>query len=170
MMETPVKETQDAPPVEAAEGGDRVEGEVKWFDVKKGFGFVAGPAGEDVFVHFSAITGDGFRALKDGEKVTYEMSQGDKGFHAIDVRRVNPLPEEGADDEAPKPAAKRPEKKERRQKRAPVRRELNGRNDRGPKPTHKENFPQEKPTTVGRRETDLYHGLPQDDEDGGFVG
>ena len=62
-------------------------GQVKWFDSKKGFGFIVGPAGEDVFVHFSSIIGDGFRSLKDGETVEYEMVRGQKGLSAQNVRR-----------------------------------------------------------------------------------
>lgn len=66
-------------------------GVVKWFDVKKGFGFIVGPEGEkDVFVHYSSIEGDGFRALKDGEEVEYEMADSDRGPQAQNVRRVNP--------------------------------------------------------------------------------
>ena len=65
-----------------------LQGEVKWFDVKKGFGFIIGPEGEDVFVHFSAIKSDGFRTLKDGEQVRYELHSGDKGLHATNVTRV----------------------------------------------------------------------------------
>ncbi len=69
-------------------------GVVKWFDVKKGFGFIVGSDGaKDVFVHYSSIEGDGFRALKDGETVEYEMSDGDRGPQAQNVRRVDP-PEE----------------------------------------------------------------------------
>lgn len=67
-------------------------GNVKWFDVKKGFGFIIGPQGEDVFVHFSAIGGDGFKTLKDGELVEYELQSGDKGSFAREVRRLNPRP------------------------------------------------------------------------------
>lgn len=67
-------------------------GNVKWFDVKKGFGFIVGPEGQDVFVHFSSIGGDGFKTLKDGEPVEYELHQGEKGFHARDVRRVSARP------------------------------------------------------------------------------
>jgi cold shock protein len=63
-------------------------GTVKWFDVKKGFGFIINDEGKDVFVHFSSIEGDGFRALRDGEKVEYEQTQGDKGLHAMSVRRI----------------------------------------------------------------------------------
>jgi len=55
-------------------------GTVKWFDTKKGFGFIIGPEGQDVFVHFSTIEGDGFRSLKDGETVDYDIAQGAKGY------------------------------------------------------------------------------------------
>ena len=67
-----------------------IVGAVKWFDVKKGFGFIVGPSDEDVFVHFSVIESDGFRTLKDGEKVSYELHKGDKGYHAQNVRRIKP--------------------------------------------------------------------------------
>lgn len=63
-------------------------GTVKWFDAKKGFGFILGEAGEDVFVHFSVIEGDGFRSLKDGEQVAYDMERGAKGLLARSVRRT----------------------------------------------------------------------------------
>lgn len=63
-------------------------GTVKWFDCKKGFGFVAGPQGEDVFVHFSVIEGDGFRSLDDGEPVEYEFTRGPKGLLATRVRSL----------------------------------------------------------------------------------
>ncbi|HET6247833.1 MAG TPA: cold-shock protein [Tepidisphaeraceae bacterium] len=66
-------------------------GQVKWFDSKKGFGFIVGPQGQDVFVHFSSIEGDGFRSLKDGEAVEYEMVQGDKGLSAQKVMRLAPV-------------------------------------------------------------------------------
>ena len=65
-------------------------GSVKWFDAKKGFGFIVGGEGEDVFVHFSSIEGDGFRALKDGEPVEYEVVRGNKGLSAQKVKRLTP--------------------------------------------------------------------------------
>jgi CspA family cold shock protein len=63
-------------------------GTVKWFDSKKGFGFILGDEGQDVFVHFSVIEGDGFRSLKDGELVSYEVERGAKGLLAKSVRRA----------------------------------------------------------------------------------
>lgn len=64
-----------------------VRGQVKWFDPKKGYGFIVGPEGQDVFVHYSHIEADGFRLLKDGETVDYELTEGDKGFQARAVQR-----------------------------------------------------------------------------------
>jgi len=64
-------------------------GHVKWFDAKKGFGFISQENGEDVFVHFSKISGDGFRNLEDGEEVEFEIVQGPKGLQAQNVTRVN---------------------------------------------------------------------------------
>jgi CspA family cold shock protein len=64
-----------------------VNGLVKWFDPKKGYGFIVGPEGEDIFVHYSQISGDGFRVLKDGATVNYDAINGDKGWHATRVDR-----------------------------------------------------------------------------------
>jgi CspA family cold shock protein len=64
------------------------KGTVKWFDSKKGFGFIVSPEGKDVFVHFSSIEGDGFRSLKDGEEVSYEQIEGTKGLLAQKVHRA----------------------------------------------------------------------------------
>ena len=63
-------------------------GPVKWFDSKKGFGFIVSPEGEDVFVHFSCIEGDGFRSLTQGQEVEYEAQDGPKGLHASLVRKL----------------------------------------------------------------------------------
>jgi len=62
-------------------------GKVKWFDPKKGYGFIVGEQGQDVFVHYTSILGDGFRALKDGELVSYELTEGEKGFQARNVSK-----------------------------------------------------------------------------------
>ena len=59
-------------------------GKVKWFDQKKGYGFILSNEG-DVFVHYSSIVGDGFRVLKDGETVDYDLVRGEKGLHAQNV-------------------------------------------------------------------------------------
>jgi len=66
----------------------QARGQVKWFDPKKGFGFIVGPEGQDVFVHYSQIGGDGFKSLKDGEEVDYILTEGDKGLQAREVNRV----------------------------------------------------------------------------------
>jgi len=62
-------------------------GKVKWFDPKKGYGFIIGDEEQDIFVHYTSIVGDGFRALKDGELVDYELVKGDKGYQAQNVSR-----------------------------------------------------------------------------------
>src|SRR5678815_1048267 len=62
-------------------------GTVKWFNEAKGFGFIAQSEGEDVFVHYSAIEGDGFKSLADGDQVTFEVTRGPKGLAAANVRR-----------------------------------------------------------------------------------
>lgn len=64
-----------------------VEGTVKWFDPKKGFGFIYGPDGQDVFAHYSKIEGDGFRVLNDGATVIFDAILGEKGWHATRVVR-----------------------------------------------------------------------------------
>ncbi len=63
-----------------------LEGKVKWFDNKKGYGFISREDGEDVFVHFSSIESDGFRTLQEGQSVTFEITNGDKGPQASNVK------------------------------------------------------------------------------------
>lgn len=63
----------------------RVSGTVKWFNDSKGFGFIEQEGGADVFVHYSAISGDGFKSLREGQKVTMEVTQGQKGPQAEKV-------------------------------------------------------------------------------------
>ena len=65
-----------------------MRGTVKWFNEGKGFGFIAQETGEDVFVHFSQIEGDGFKTLNDGDPVEYDVTRGPKGLAATKVRKV----------------------------------------------------------------------------------
>lgn len=67
------------------------KGTVKWFHRKKGYGFITTDNGEDVFVHYTTIEGDGFRFLNDGETVEYEVEKAAKGLKAISVTRLNEL-------------------------------------------------------------------------------
>ncbi|MBQ1680952.1 MULTISPECIES: cold-shock protein [Agathobacter] len=64
------------------------QGTVKWFNAKKGYGFITDESGEEIFVHFSAINSEGFKELKDGEKVEYEVVDGEKGPQAANVSRL----------------------------------------------------------------------------------
>ncbi len=64
---------------------DRVSGVVKWFNATKGYGFIQREGGDDVFVHFNQISGDGYRSLNEGQKVEFTVSQGPKGPQAENV-------------------------------------------------------------------------------------
>ncbi len=68
---------------------ERVTGTVKWFNSTKGFGFIERAEGKDVFVHYSAIVGDGYRNLEDGQRVEFTVTEGPKGPQAQDVVAIN---------------------------------------------------------------------------------
>ena len=63
------------------------QGKVKWFNAEKGYGFIEREDGDDVFVHFSAIQGDGFKTLEEGQDVTFEIEQGQRGLQATNVNK-----------------------------------------------------------------------------------
>jgi len=67
---------------------ERITGTVKWFNGGKGYGFLSQEGGEDVFVHFSAIQGEGFRNLEEGQKVEFSIQKGPKGLQAADVKVI----------------------------------------------------------------------------------
>lgn len=78
----------EATPVAVA-AGSRMQGAVKWFNESKGFGFIQDDGGEDVFVHFSAIQGEGFRTLTEGDRVEFDVVPGAKGRQAANVTRIS---------------------------------------------------------------------------------
>jgi CspA family cold shock protein len=81
-------ERTDAGPAEERRGLLMTTGTVKWFNPEKGFGFISQEGGEDVFVHFSAIAGDGYRNLDENDKVEFDITSGPKGPNAANVRRI----------------------------------------------------------------------------------
>jgi len=86
--------------------GKKYIGVVKWFNDAKGFGFIEHESGKDVFVHYSVIEWEGFKTLKDGEQVEYELKEGEKGLHAARVARPNVAPEDSsAEDSAAEDSA-----------------------------------------------------------------
>ena len=64
------------------------KGTVKWFNAEKGFGFIERESGDDVFVHFSAILGDGFKSLEEGQVVSFEIVEGNRGAQAANVEKI----------------------------------------------------------------------------------
>ena len=65
-----------------------VQGTVKWFNAEKGFGFISQENGPDVFAHFSEIQSNGFKSLEDGQKVNFEVEQGQRGLHATNITKI----------------------------------------------------------------------------------
>jgi len=73
----------------ASDDADREQGQVKWFNVSKGFGFITKDDGEEIFVHFRSIRGEGRRSLRDGQRVSFVVAQSDKGPQAEDVEGID---------------------------------------------------------------------------------
>ena len=69
-------------------GGPVMKGTVKWFNAEKGYGFITGEDGKDVFVHFSAIQGEGFKTLDEGQSVEYDLTEGQRGMQASNVVKL----------------------------------------------------------------------------------
>ena len=67
---------------------EREQGTVKWFNPDKGYGFIARDQGEDAFVHYSEIKSAGFRTLEEGQRVEFEVTQGEKGLQAVEVEAI----------------------------------------------------------------------------------
>ena len=68
---------------------ERKQGSVKWFNSTKGFGFISQEGGEDVFVHFQSIIGDGYKSLNENDKVEFSVTQGPKGLQAAEVKKIS---------------------------------------------------------------------------------
>ena len=66
-----------------------MQSRVKWFDNVKGYGFIESSDGKDIFVHYKQITGDGYKTLREGQQVEFELQQGEKGPLAIDVKAIS---------------------------------------------------------------------------------
>ena len=88
-MQYPMSTLQNFFLAKEAKMSERINGTVKWFNGTKGYGFLARDGGDDVFVHFSAIQGEGFKNLQEGQKVEFTVEQGPKGLQASNVTIVN---------------------------------------------------------------------------------
>lgn len=86
------------------------EGTVKWFNAKKGYGFIASADGQDIFVHYASISGDGFKTLKEGDVVSFDIVSGDKGPRADKVVRKAGQRKQPASDRQARQDIKRPAK------------------------------------------------------------
>jgi len=86
--EEEIEEEEENNTKEIKAGEESMNGTVKWFNDSKGYGFISQEDGDDVFVHHSSIAGEGFKSLKEGDNVTFEIEQGDKGPSAINVQKV----------------------------------------------------------------------------------
>ncbi|WP_456455188.1 cold-shock protein [Thermovibrio sp.] len=67
---------------------EKLTGTVKWFDSKKGYGFITADNGQDIFVHYTGISGEGFRSLEEGERVSFTITESEKGLKAVNVERL----------------------------------------------------------------------------------
>ncbi|MCP4645162.1 MAG: cold shock domain-containing protein [bacterium] len=81
--------TRECGAVSEAASGERLRGQVKWFNNQKGYGFIVRDGTPDIFVHYTAIQMEGFRTLQQGDEVDFELLQGAKGLQAINVQAVS---------------------------------------------------------------------------------
>ena len=88
MIKGPEEEIEENNTEEIKAGEESMNGTVKWFNDSKGYGFISREDGDDVFVHHSSIAGEGFKSLAEGDEVTFEIEQGDKGPSAVNVQKV----------------------------------------------------------------------------------
>ena len=86
--EEEIEEEEENNTKEIKAGEESMNGTVKWFNDSKGYGFISREDGDDVFVHHSSIAGEGFKSLAEGDNVTFEIEQGDKGPSAVNVQKV----------------------------------------------------------------------------------
>lgn len=77
------------------------QGKVKWFNARKGYGFIAGEDGQDIFVHYASISSEGYKTLNEGQDVSYDVVKGEKGLRAENVVPVSPGNEHAPDEQAP---------------------------------------------------------------------